>query len=997
MGSTGGVRAARQHQEPDVLPRDEVDRGKEAGSRYEVPPQTAGAVHAREQVGFGSEDPAVMASIEHQGHHHRGVRDMLHRRREVEERRYEAPKPLDEWRRAGTARLGSEDLALESDSSSEEAKKAWWGRGGPERRSSGSRQPSAYDGAYEELATETSFRPPLYLKCGPLLRYTGLRRERPSRAGANGAIMPDREIWRGSVMIVTTDAQSSYETPPILRLFAQPMDLLPPSIRIASASSHEPAAEHVDSLAGQVKVGRTGTTLFVKPAEELQPEIDLSRVEKEHGLFGSRRRPLTSATAAHYDAQHDRNASSHGKSRMRKKDGEKLGRYGEVKAARLHAERGVTFWRFNLEIDLGHHQTRVAYRINRGPAIGFWVPGRSETMNAMFHSCNGFSLSVDSNLFSGPDPMWRDVLNNHQSRPFHVMLGGGDQIYNDAAMRDTTLFKEWLATKNPAHKYSAQFTLELQDELKDFYLNRYAMWFSQGLFGLANSQIPMINMWDDHDIIDGYGSYPHHFMSTNIFTGIGAVAFKYYMLFQHQSVPDEVQKDEPSWLLGASPGPYINQLSRSIFMFLGRKVAFLGLDCRTERMRDEILSQETYDLVFDRCRSEIVKGETKHLVVLLGVPIAYPRLNFLENTLTSRLMDPIKALGRAGKLGGFVNKFDGGVEILDDLDDHWTAKHHKAERNWLIQELQELAAEKSVRVTILGGDVHLGAVGQFYSNKKLGIPKDQDHRYMPNVISSAIVNTPPPPLMGDILNKRNKTHHLDEETDEDMIPMFDHDVDGSKRNNLHLLARRNWCAIREYIPGATPPSTPPLVAGQTPNLYREGETPGQSSQRPGQMRRRTLSMTRAPGALARRLSRSGSQRGPPVSLNQEHARPYSSYEPERSDDGGAETPHQGFPSRDDGATEGSYFPSNAGGGVQQGPVRPSPFHRRPTTMSVRAARKAADKGGPHANADQHETSGHIDLQYGLDITLNVEVSQKDPAGVTVPYRLLVPALWYKGP
>ncbi len=65
-------------------------------------------------------------------------------------------------------------------------------------------------------------------------------------------------------------------------------------------------------------------------------------------------------------------------------------------------------------------------------------------------------------------------------------------------------------------------------------------------------------------------------------------------------------------------------------------------------------------------------------------------------------MDPVKALGRSGLLGGFTNRFDGGVEILDDLDDHWTAKNRKAERNWLIENLQQLAAEKSVRVTILG-------------------------------------------------------------------------------------------------------------------------------------------------------------------------------------------------------------------------------------------------------------------------------------------------------
>jgi hypothetical protein len=71
-------------------------------------------------------------------------------------------------------------------------------------------------------------------------------------------------------------------------------------------------------------------------------------------------------------------------------------------------------------------------------------------------------------------------------------------------------------------------------------------------------------------------------------------------------------------------------------------------------------------------------------------------------------MDPVKALGRVGLFGGFINKFDGGVEILDDLDDHWTAKNHKDERNWFIQELQQLAADKSVRVTILGFALYFG-------------------------------------------------------------------------------------------------------------------------------------------------------------------------------------------------------------------------------------------------------------------------------------------------
>lgn len=485
-------------------------------------------------------------------------------------------------------------------------------------------------------------------------------------------------------------------------------------------------------------------------------------------------------------------------------------------------------------------------------------------------------------------------------------------------------------------------------------------------------------------------------MSTNVFTGLGAIAFKYYMLFQHQSVVAETQREEPSWLLGASPGPYINELSRSIFLSLGHKVAFLGLDCRTERMRDEILSQGSYDIIFDRCRAEIISGDTKHLIVLLGVPIAYPRLNFLENILTSRIMDPIKAIGRTGILGGFVNKFDGGVEILDDLDDHWTAKHHKAERNWFIQELQELAAEKSVRVTILGGDVHLGAIGQFYTNKKLGVPKDCDHRYMPNVISSAIVNTPPPNVMGDILNKRNKIHHLDSETDEDMIPMFEEDVDGKPRNNLHLLPRRNYCIIREYVPGSTPPPTPPPEAQTPTSAWSQSQDypPGERYFPPGSMKR-TLSLTGGsfrPGNLVRRLSGSRT-RAPPTDMDAHqyrHTERNGAFPQQNRHTSDMRRSSAGGNSANN--TDSSYFPP---GSTAHGSNRPG-FYRRPTDLSEKKALKAVARGGAEANIDGRE-AGHINLEGGLDIILNVEVNQQNPAGITTPYRLLVPALFYEGP
>ena len=542
---------------------------------YRLNPQS-GTIAPEPQKGLGiqgSQDATRSRPLPAPADHGFQLPNALHGGTHEDERRHQAPPTINEWKSVLTAKLYAEELDLTpAPTPGISADAAWWEKSEERRRSSGGASAArtsvpTYDGAQDQKAGQTYFSPPLYLKCGPLLRFRGIYRE--TIRSARSANAKARDIWRGSVMVVTVDSKSSYQTPPTLRVFKQPIDMLPPPpAEVNESTGNALSPEYVDPVAGQIKMSRVGKTLYVRPAEALAEGRDLSRREDDNGLFEEKRSAPVLG----------------GKSRMTPPpDGEKVGKVREVRGTRLFAERGVTFWKFNLEVELGSHQARIAYRINRGPAIGFWVPGRGDSMNMMFHSCNGFSASVDPHIFSGPDPLWRDVLNTHQTRPFHVMIGGGDQIYNDAVTRQTTLFREWSEIKNPHHKHSAPFTAEMQDELENFYLNRYAMWFSQGLFGMANSQIPMVNIWDDHDIIDGFGSYPHHTMSCPVFAGIGAVAFKYYMLFQHQSVPEETEAEEPSWLLGAEQGLYINQLSRSLYLSMGKNVSLLGLDCRTER------------------------------------------------------------------------------------------------------------------------------------------------------------------------------------------------------------------------------------------------------------------------------------------------------------------------------------------------------------------------------------------------------------------------------
>ncbi|KAI9871890.1 MAG: hypothetical protein M1830_002324, partial [Pleopsidium flavum] len=375
-----GESAASHGGIPDPVPGHAVRNPRGHVPRYEVPPQTAGAQQARQQVGFGNRDNGDVGIVPDRKHH---VSNLLHPGRRDPSMSHETPRTapgrLDEWRMGGTARLTARDFVIDTDEAA--TKKAWWegGQSGSQRENGRVRQDygkgSPLVGGYEEEhAGPTSFRPPLYLKCGPLLRYTGLKRERVTRtSNRGGSHTTERELWRGSVMIVTVDSDSTYEAAPRLRLFAQPMDLLPaPPQQLDSERGEQFAPEYIDPIAGLPKISRTGKTVYVKPVEHLAEEVDFSRIEDNRGLFEEFPDPAFANNAARDGGLDDAPTSPFPKSRVKDQNSEKMGKFQEVKGIRLHAEKGVTFWRFNLEVELNTTQKCIAYRINRGPAIKFW-------------------------------------------------------------------------------------------------------------------------------------------------------------------------------------------------------------------------------------------------------------------------------------------------------------------------------------------------------------------------------------------------------------------------------------------------------------------------------------------------------------------------------------------------------------------------------------------------------------------------------------------------
>ena len=171
--------------------------------------------------------------------------------------------------------------------------------------------------------------------------------------------------------------------------------------------------------------------------------------------------------------------------------------------------------------------------------------------------------------------------------------------------------------------------------------------------------------------------------------------------------------------------------------------------------------------------------------------------------------------------------------------------------------------------------------------------------------------------------------------------------------------------------GSTPAPTPPLSSVEASDESL--------SQRPQNRLQRTLSLTRGnsrPAGLFRRLSK----RAPPSPNDSpdEEGSPSAQSPPIRSANDGY------FPSQPKPTVLGDDNNSTSRNVSAPIPIRPiQSFHRRPTNLSEKAVAKA---GG---------MSSEVNLEHGLDIIINCEVSQGDPAGCTVPYRLLVPALWYE--
>jgi hypothetical protein len=196
---------------------------------------------------------------------------------------------------------------------------------------------------------------------------------------------------------------------------------------------------------------------------------------------------------------------------------------------KLYHDSHKAFFRFLIDVPVQDFEANWEYSFTQSSNASpntFTVPSKQQSMRILFHSCNGFSIGTDEDAWSGP-ALWNDVNRTHKIKPFHVMIGGGDQIYNDNVRVGDGPLKEWTDIGNPRKRREYPFDEKLRLRCDQHYYDNYIRWYGMEPFKSANCVIPQLNIWDDHDIIDGFGSYTDHFMKCHVFRGIGGVANKY--------------------------------------------------------------------------------------------------------------------------------------------------------------------------------------------------------------------------------------------------------------------------------------------------------------------------------------------------------------------------------------------------------------------------------------------------------------------------------------
>jgi hypothetical protein len=338
----------------------------------------------------------------------------------------------------------------------------------------------------------------------------------------------------------------------------------------------------------------------------------------------------------------------------------------------------------------------------------FWVPAERKIPRIAFVSCCGFhNKPADDKCIKAHYSGWSKLLTTKTD----LLVLTGDQIYSDRLWREVKEARKSF--------YNGRYsTDDISRKLDAFFLHQYIKSWGHPAMAKALATIPNVMTWDDHDIIDGYGSHVPAIQNSDLFNTIFSIASRYYELFQLRT------KQNLSRYHQDSDADYTSY-------FTYRNFTFILPDTRSHRTRSQILGKTGFQILQD-INSKINLSSYRYydrkknmntICFVLPVPIAHRNFN--------APFEQFMSVGTAlvEKIWPYVTR----ISLDDDLVDHWDHDNHECEHIKML-ELMYAFGEKHepYSIMVVSGDVHSAGAASIV----------KDNLAICQLISSPIVNSP---------------------------------------------------------------------------------------------------------------------------------------------------------------------------------------------------------------------------------------------------------------
>ena len=328
------------------------------------------------------------------------------------------------------------------------------------------------------------------------------------------------------------------------------------------------------------------------------------------------------------------------------------------------------------------------------------------------YSCH---MPFDPNSDSKADAsMWSLMENELKHSNARFVIGGGDQVYCDGT--DYVSIWAWL---KKVKKYNPSV-----DDMRSWYRDIYRGYWGFNNLQAVYRQFPNYMIWDDHEIMDGWGSYTKKELSNQLDT-----------FFEWEDVGKNVKY--ANRMFKAATYTY-NEYQHSHnpatpkgqydYSFSNCGADYYVLDMRGvrdyERDKNSILGTKQHKR-FKQWTSQLDKEKEGPIFITSTVPMVH-------------LKDFVSDILEWASIFG----------ARDDVRDHWAHEKHSAEFIKILDTIFSCSQRTKRPIVILSGDVHIGGIFELFSLKN----KYKNARVY-QVTSSAITYAALGPLKLSLLGK----------------------------------------------------------------------------------------------------------------------------------------------------------------------------------------------------------------------------------------------------